>query len=353
MVPRDLLILPFIFSVLVLNADPAAKALPDRSNLIEKMGEVSTGDGPKSLMFTPDGRFLVTALLFGSGIEVYSVEPLSLAEKIVLDDIVTGFVELVFNQSRNEIWVSQMLTHSIHILDGDTYQPLRVIPSGGEWPKVLAFSSDENTAYASHWITKDVSFIDVHSGDLTALVPIPGIPRGLAVSKNSRELYAANFTTGALEIINREQKLITDTVETGPGAMRHVVLDSAGVAAFASDMYTGRITAIDLRDRSFRKSGRLASNPNTIVLSSDDRYLFVSCRGRNNDVDYRMKSPERGKIFILDTRTLEIVDWIWGGNQPTGLALSPDNSMMVFSNFFDNTIELHDISGLWSSLTSR
>jgi DNA-binding beta-propeller fold protein YncE len=318
--------------------------LERRDSGLRKIGEIGTGRGPKSLLFTPDGRYLVTALLFGNGIEVYTVDPLRRAKTVRLDEDSTGFVELAYNHRRKEIWVSQMLADAIHVIDGQSFEPLRVIDSGGVWPKVIAFSPDEETAYASHWKTLDVSFIGVDSGKTFARVPLLGIPRGLAASPDGQYLYIANFTNGSLEVARTDTASIRRRAESGPGAMRHVVLDAAGRTAYGSDMYRGRISRIDLVDLSTTRSARLASNPNTIVLSATDKYLFVSCRGKNNDANWHERGPEYGKIFVLDASTLMVIDWLWGRNQPTGLALSPDGSVLAFTNFYDNTIELYEVA---------
>jgi DNA-binding beta-propeller fold protein YncE len=311
---------------------------------LRKLGEVGTGRGPKSVMFTTDGNSLVVALLFGNGIEIFSREPLLHAQSITLDEHMAGFVELAYNGSAGEIWVSQMLTNSIHVVDADTFEPLRVFDSGGVWPKVITFSPDEKTAYASHWKTLDVSVIDAHTGKVRGAVPVVGIPRGLAASPDGEFLLVTNFSDGGIEIVNAETRRITGRIDGMQGAMRHVVLDAAGDTAYGSDMYRGRVAKIDLSSRAVNWSPRLASNPNTIALSPNGKYLYVSCRGKNNEANWHERGEEYGKIFVLDAITLEIVEWLWGRNQPTGLAVSPDGTLIAFTNFYDDTIELYQIN---------
>ena len=340
---------PFLLTLLAAALAAAhAAALPaslhaDESSVFRKIGETETGSGPKSLMFSKDGKTVIAALLFDNGVERFSVEPLGLIQRTILDNTTTGFVELAYNEAAGEIWVSQMLTNSIHVLDADTLEPLRIIDTGGVWPKVIAFSPDGGRAYASHWKSLDVSFIESGTGEILGVVPIPGIPRGLAPGPDGNKLYVANFSSGSVDIVSVGERRVTERIEEGGVAMRHLVVASDGMTAYGSDMYRGRIAKIDLESRSIVWSDRLASNPNTIVLSPDDRFLFVSCRGKNNEVNWHEKGGEHGKIFVLDSSTLDVIDWIWGGNQPTGLAVSQDGTLLVFSNFYDNTIELYEI----------
>lgn len=313
---------------------------------VRKIGEISTGPGPKSLLFHPDGVRLVTALLYGSGVDVFSLSSFDREIIVTLDNSTTGFVEMAYQKQRGELWVSQMLSDSVHVLDGETLQPIRSISTGGQWPKGVEFSPDGKTAYVSHWNSEDVSFLDTETGEAVATVAIPGIPRGIAVSGDGAELYVANFSNGTIAVVDVGTAAISRIIGCGPGAKRHIVIDHTRQLLYASDMFTGRVTVVDLIDYSFKHTDRLGSNPNTIVLSANGNYLFVSIRGKNSAVDYRLPGPEYGRILIIDTDTLEVLQELPAGNQPTGLALSPDQSLLAYSNFLDDTIEVYEISGI-------
>ena len=81
-----------------------------------------------------------------------------------------------------------------------------------------------------------------------------------------------------------------------------------------------------------------------IKKTKDKKYLFVSSRGPNNRETYLKKGPKFGKIYVIDTEKMKIVDWVWGKNQPTGLDISPDGKYLAFSNFLDNEIEVYRIN---------
>jgi sugar lactone lactonase YvrE len=44
---------------------------------------------------------------------------------------------------------------------------------------------------------------------------------------------------------------------------------------------------------------------------------------------------------MLDTETLTLIERVWGRNQPTGLDVSPDGKLMVFTDFLDNNLQLY------------
>jgi DNA-binding beta-propeller fold protein YncE len=112
-------------------------------------------------------------------------------------------------------------------------------------------------------------------------------------------------------------------------------------------MFHSEIYEFDADTLKILKTYKVFDNPNTIELSSDDRYLFVSCRGPNNPKSYLMRSPKDGKTYIIDVLKQELTAVIDGGNQPTGLDISGNGKYLAFSNFRDdNNIDIYDISEL-------
>ena len=81
-----------------------------------------------------------------------------------------------------------------------------------------------------------------------------------------------------------------------------------------------------------------------MFTSGGHSFIFASTRGPNNPKDYTKRSPSNGKIHIIDADTMSIVKTFYGGNQPTGLDVSPDGSLLCFSNFQDANIELYKIT---------
>ena len=108
-------------------------------------------------------------------------------------------------------------------------------------------------------------------------------------------------------------------------------------------MYQGTVSVLDLKTDTVERSFYVGSNLNTIKLSVDGKKLFISSRGHNSNGGYLQKGPDFGKIFVYDTRLKRIIDWTWGGNQPTGLDVSPDGSKVVFSDFLDHRVEIYGI----------
>ena len=159
---------------------------------------------------------------------------------------------------------------------------------------------------------------------------------------DGRSLLIAYYGSGHVARVSAIDWSVVAFLPIG-GAPRHVVVDGQGLFAYVSDMLRRRVFVISLPDTSVASVVAVGPNPNTVTLSPDGSLLFVSCRGPNNPDGYELRSPQNGTIRVVSTESRETVTMIEGGNQPTGLALSPDGRYLAFSNFQDNTVELYRI----------
>ncbi len=307
--------------------------------LHRKLLEFDTGYQPKQVAFRPDGREIwVTPLGSSAGVEVFDAETGKRTARIDLGR--HGAVEVVFDRSGRTAYVSQMETASVFAIDAREHRVVERYRTGGTWTKVLALSPDEKTLYASNWSSNDVSAIDLSSGR-SRRYPTVRTPRGLFPARDGRSLYVAGYENGEIARLDLRTGRQRTLLRTG-GAMRHLVGDAERERLYAVDM--GRSTAyvVDLEEGRVRELAETDRMPNTIDLSPDGRVLYVSNRGRNGRT-YLRKGPEWGSVVVIDARTGKHLDAIVGGNQTTGLDVSPDGTRLAFSDFLDGRVSVYEI----------
>jgi len=320
--------------------------LEKKDSMLEQVTVFKTGPHPKSVEFTPDGKYFASALLEGKGIDLFSTTDFTKVKTIEIPEQyakLKNFVEIVFFPERKEMWVSQMAANAIHVIDMNDYTYKLTIPTKGIWTKIIAMSHDHKLAFASNWESHDVSVIDVNQYKVINKIKVSGIPRGMVTTADDKYLYVCIFSSGEIQKIDIASMKIVKTLNFPKGAKRHILLDKTKNLLYVSDMYRGSIYVINPLDDKVLKEIPVDSKLNTIKLSPDSKYLFVSSRGPNNPETYLKKGPKFGKVFVIDTETLEIKEWIWGKNQPTGLDVSPDGKYLAFTNFLDNEIEVYRI----------
>jgi YVTN family beta-propeller protein len=309
--------------------------------------EMPTGRQPKCVEYTPDGRYILSALLEGTGIDVFDAKTFAKITTLVPPDPwpkAMGFVEIAFLPGRGELWVTQMHACVVHAFRLADFSYVDTFKAGGLWPKAIAVSADERTAYVSNWESKVVSVIDTASREVTSRIAMGGIPRGMAFSHDGRFLYVCIYEPGSLVKVDRETNGIVKTITVGSSALRHVVLHPTRDVLYVSDLLHGRVFAIDTATDTVVARAVIDACLNTIRISPDGERLFACSRGPNNPVNWTTKGPAFGKLYCLDPLTLAVTDWAWGGNQPTGLGISPDGRFVCFSDFLDARLEVYEIA---------
>lgn len=311
--------------------------------VLEKIGEYKCGKQPKQVLFSPDQKVVVLPLLDDNGFDIFDVNQKKVIKRInPPDSDKLGFAEGLFIPEKNSFFVSQMTTGKIYEYSYPGFQYIREIDTKGTWSKFIAYLPEKDILAVSNWVSNNISILDYKTGNLIRLIPTKAAPRGMVFTEKGKYLISLSFDNGVIEKFNVEDGKKVDSIYIENAAMRHIVMDSSEKYAFVSDMYHRSIMKIDLTTFKVVKTVKVFKNPNTIDLLND-RWLFVSCRGPNNTQDYTKRSPENGKIYILDVNDLSEVKIIDGGNQPTGLDVSSDGKMLCFSNFQDENIELYNI----------
>jgi YVTN family beta-propeller protein len=313
--------------------------------------EAATGWQPKSAYFSPEGDRVFVPLLGQNGIDVFRLvfegearrPGLSLEGRLrVPGSAACGFVEAMTDPLRRELWVSNMEENRVHIYDLDSLEYKTPVETG-LMPKVIVLNPAGTRVAVSNWLSRTVSVIDPETRETLAEVPVEGTPRGMAFSPDGALLYTAIFDRPEIAVIDMAQETVTSrfTLYEGEGAARHVLYRDGKL--LVSDMYRGRVAILDAASGKLLKQVLVGPNLNTLVLSPGGERLFVSSRGRNNPDDYTRPGPEFGTVSVLSPSDLTVEETVWGRNQPTGLAVSPDGNFMVFTDFLDANLELYKL----------
>lgn len=319
-------------------------------SLLTQIKTVDVGIQPKGMAFSDDGRYLFIALLGEAAVEVIDGETLEKTGRIVPAEPEFrkgGFVEIGVSPAGDRVAASKMETATVHFIPlsgADRLEMTEHLVTGGTWSKVVAFSPAGDLLAVSNWLSEDVSIFSYPEKKLLAKVKIPGIPRGLVFAGGS--LFVTNYSTGALHRIDTSSWQLVESIDSPrQGALRHAVAGQDPDLLFASDMRRARVYIYNLKDQKIETEIPVDRNPNTIALSPDGRYLFVSCRGPNAPETYLTRSPRSGELHVIDTICRKVVDRRVLGNQPTALAVHPSGRYLAVSNFRDNNIEFYRIDG--------
>jgi DNA-binding beta-propeller fold protein YncE len=324
------------------------KSDPPDSRLTH-LNTIPVGSLPKGAEFTKDGKYLFISLLGEPGLILLEADNFNIVKKISHPEkpySKEGFVEVAASPWEDAVLASQMTTASIHRipLTGEkAFEITESVPTRGNWSKVIAFSESGKMVAVSNWTSWDVSLFTYPELEYIGKVPIKGIPRGLAFADDDKSLYVTNYSNGSLHRIDLEQWKVAETIPSPKkrGALRHLAFDRERNILYASDMLLRCVNIYDLNEKKLVRQIPVDYNTNTIALSPDNKYLYVSCRGPNAKTGYLDRSPRSGTLYMIDCEKQETIDKRTLGNQPTALAVHPSGKYVVVSNFRDKNIEVY------------
>lgn len=312
---------------------------------LEQIGIFKSGSQPKQVIFSPDDSFIFIPLLNADGCDIFDMKSLKVINRIKPEKGYDkkGFVEGIFCEKNKVFLLSQMSTNMIHKFDYSKFQYLTSFYTGGNWPKFIAYSKKSNLIAISNWISNSVSLIDFSNGEIIKKIYTDPVPRGITFTKDGSLLIITTFEGGTISLIETKNFNEIKKIKINGSALRHVVLSPDESYIYVSDMAKALVYQIDLKDFKICSIFKVDSHPNTIDISIDGRYLFVSCRGPNNPASYLLRSPANGSIIIIDLFTKKKIISFTAGNQPTGLDISNNGKFLAFSNFMDDTIEIFSL----------
>jgi YVTN family beta-propeller protein len=180
-------------------------------------------------------------------------------------------------------------------------------------------------------------------------MPFSALAAGLAISSDGSTLYVANYQNDSLSTVDTATRKVSNEVTFfAPGQTKAigempywpvVLSDSEGVPAkaYVSSQRDGQVLSVN-PSGSF-KIIKVGGEPNRMVLSADQRRLYVA----NGDLD---------EIEVIDTasdvlkRRISVArrGYKYKGSSPNSLALSPDGRRLYATLGGENAVAVLDVA---------
>jgi len=209
------------------------------------------------------------------------------------------------NQVTNRVYVSNLLSNNVSVIDGSTNQVIATVPVGNS-PEVLEVNSGINMIYVANVGSGTVSVVDGASNTVTATILLgsSSAPIGVAVDSTRNLIYAANSGLGTVSVIDGKTNTVTATVQEGstPAGIR---VDSASNLIYVANFGSGTVSVI---------SGADFTVTNTFTLPSSADPLFIALEPIAN----RLYITDAGNevVDVLDASSGALLKTINGGRVP-------------------------------------
>ncbi len=277
--------------------------LPTQWSLQPAGKQLAVGDFPVTIALHPKGKF---AAILHAGYGDHEVVVVDLADfKIVSRaSIVETFVGLCFNSTGDKLFASGAEKEVVH---------------------QFAFSEGYLTDH------RELRVADIKDRQ---------VPAGLSISADDKILYAACPWGNSVCVmpINapERKKMISFADETYP---YFALPEASGKRLFVSLWGKSSVAVINLETHAVDATWPTQSHPTEMLLTKDQKTLFVACANSNN-------------VTVIDTesgRNLEVISSALfanadNGSTPNSISLSEDERVLVIANATNNNLAVIDVS---------
>jgi len=277
--------------------------LPTQWSLEPAGKQLAVGDFPVTIALHPKGQF---AAILHAGYGDHEVVVVDLAGfKIVSRaSMVETFVGLCFNSTGDKLFASGAEKEVIH---------------------QFAFSE---------------GYLSDHRELRVADIKDSQVPAGLSISADDKILYAACPWGNSVCVMPldapEQKKMISFADETYP---YFAVAEASGKRLFVSLWGKSAVAVVNLETHAVEATWPTQSHPTEMLLTKDQKTLFVACANSNN---VTVIDTESGKN--LETISSSLFATADNGSTPNSIALSDDERVLVIANATNNNLAVIDVS---------
>lgn len=327
---------------------------------------INVGINPTGIAITPDGKFGYVGS--NNNYEVpgeYTVNVLNLINNTLYQTISDpSFNEpytVTLNPSATKAYVTNSNSSTVTIIDIATNTVIGVI-DGFDGPSGLVINPEGTRAYVNNYggptgvgsgNGTTVQIIDLTTDTLLGSPLTVGLaPAAIAMSPNGQLVYTINYVdgnerTGTLSIINTSDNSVRQNVVTGFSGPFGIAINPQGTHAYVTNFGSNNfapigttVSVVDLISLQIVDTIPVGIQPSGIDITSDGRYAYVT----NYNTLYAGPgftnlTPGEGTVNIIDTISGRVVAPVLVvGQAPHGITISPNGRFAYVANYIANTV---------------
>ena len=142
------------------------------------------------------------------------------------------------------------------------------------------------------------------------IVPVGRGAEGFDVSRDGKEIWAANAQDGTISVVDAASKKVADTLAANVNGANRLKFTPDGRHVFVSSLGGPDVAVFDAATRREVKRVKIGRGAAGIEMQPGGARAFVACTPDNY-------------VAVIDLKTLEVTGRIEAGRQPDGLAWAP------------------------------
>src|SRR5688572_6257497 len=256
---------------------------------------------PVEACLSHDDKILWVSLHNAEGIVPIRIDSLS-ANRIKKPEIPSKKITIVYpgSSQRDSIYVPLIKT--------------------GKTPKIISRTADSKYLLVSNWHSYNVSVLETNINEfpfakVVSTIPVSAIPRGVVVDDKNNRSYVAIMGGASITAINNTVWMKEDEINVASNP-RHIVMDSSG-RLFVSYNRLAKIACIDAASGNTLFSASTAAQPRTIILSKNQKFMFVTCYSSDTVQVFKINEKGFSKVISLPCK-----------GHPVGVDIFEDNDKL-------------------------
>jgi YVTN family beta-propeller protein len=228
---------------------------------------------PNQCAVTPDGKFVGVPIRGGDGVDIVDV-----AAGKVVKTLPVKVPHNCYNAQRNDhVWVTSMGDNKVNLIDLKTLKYLAEVPVGGI-PRPLAVTRDEKTLYCQLSDLHGFVVADVPRRKVIAKVELPRLPpgvkfpvpntpsHGLALTPDEKQLWVTSCGTDTVYVYDTARKEIVGKAGTGKGPA-WLTFSPDGKYCCVSNVLSDDVSIIDAAKRQGVARIKVGKMPKRLVVA--------------------------------------------------------------------------------------
>lgn len=233
----------------------------------------------------------------------------------------------------DEIWVTNELDDTLSVIDIDTSEVIRTIPTG-ERPRGITFAHDYSVVYICASDSDAVQVMDPVTGQILHDLPSGEDPEQFVLAPDGRHLYIANEDDAITTVVDTETRRVVAQIDVGiePEGM---AISPDGTIAITTSETTNMAHWIDTETQELFANTLVDSRPRHAEFVKNGSELWVSSEiGGTITVFDVATQAEKAKIDfdlpnIHPDRVQPVGFEFTPGDRTAFVALGPSNHLAV------------------------
>lgn len=276
----------------------------------KERAHVETAHMPHEIAISPDGRQAAVVAYGGTTIDIFDVRSAKRIKRIELAPNAAPH-GLVWVDAHRLVATAEK-SKSIVIVDPAT-DAVRAVSTGQNGSHMVVVSRKGDRAYVANIASGTVSVIDLKAGMKLADIAVGGLPEGIALTHDGRELWVGDLSKPHVRIVDTASLQTVATLPTDPVAIR-IAISPDGRTAVTSNTQSGTLSLFDVATRkpvrTIRVSGAKDAAQVTILFARGGKRLYVAETGTD-------------KIAEVDMVSGTVLRRLPAGRNGDGLAIAP------------------------------